>query len=99
MLTPDYVLALKCTRRRAVGKNPLKAQRGRRISEEHKRITAALLAASAVLPTVSYLNSQPSPMLSTTATLIRSTRLIRGVRLLHTSPLVKMPIQVKFMCV
>eukprot|EP00066_Takifugu_rubripes_P006376 XP_003971136.1 PREDICTED: peroxiredoxin-5, mitochondrial [Takifugu rubripes] len=33
-------------------------------------------------------------MLSTTATLIRSTRLIRGVRLLHTSPLVKMPIQV-----
>lgn len=99
MQTPDCVLALRCTNRRAVGKNAVKAQRGWRSSEDRKRITAAPLAASAVLPTLSYLNSQPSPMLSTTATLIRSTRLIRGVRLLHTSPLVKMPIQVNFMCV
>lgn len=49
-----------------------------------------------LLFTVSYLTSQPSSMLSTRATLIRNTRLIWGVRLLHSSPLVKMPIQVTF---
>lgn len=75
-------------------KTPVKFHCCMRISEDRKRIIPPQLPARSLLFTVSYLNSKPSSMLSTTATLTRNTRLIWGVRLLHSSPLVKMPIQV-----